>query len=94
MENVYPHADRSLRLEHSERRARLGLPEPDAAHECRAIQPGPTEREDHLSRPDPCYNGQWTIHGPHDYEVRVQNWLGGGTAIVHCPGKTEATVLG
>lgn len=41
-----------------------------------------------------CYDGQWTLHEPHDYEVRKANWRGGGTGIVHCPGKTPATILG
>lgn len=79
---------------HEARRSHLDLPEPDATHECGAVQDGPSEREQHLSRPHPCYNGQWTIHGPHDFQVHVTNWLGGGDATVHCPGKTPATVLG
>jgi hypothetical protein len=78
----------------AEVRERFSLPEPGAQHNCTAIQDGPSEREQRLSRPHPCYNGQWTIHGEHDYDVKVQNWLGGGTAKVHCPGKTEETVLG
>lgn len=80
----------------AEVRERFSLPEPDAKHECRADYqtPGGSERADRLSRPHPCYAGQWALHGPHDYEVRVQNWLGGGTAIVHCSGKTRVTVLG
>jgi len=41
-----------------------------------------------------CYDGQWTLHGPHDYEVLRANWRGGGKGIVHCPGKTPETVLG
>ena len=40
-----------------------------------------------------CYPGQWTIHGPHHYEVTRQQWLGGGKEMLHCPGKTEATKL-
>lgn len=40
-----------------------------------------------------CYEGQWTIHGPHHYEVTRQKWRGGGVEILHCPGKTEATKL-
>lgn len=83
-----------MATEHAERRARLGLPEPDAEHACEAVQDGASERQQHLSRPHPCYNGQWMIHGPHDFQVHVANWLGGGDATVHCPGKTEATVLG
>jgi len=78
----------------AEVRFTFGLPDPGAKHACGAEQPGPSERAERLSRPHDCYEGQWTLHGPHDYEVRVQNWLGGGTAIVHCPGKTESTVLG
>jgi hypothetical protein len=74
-------------------RRRYGLPELGTAHDCQAQQPGPGDRAQHLSRPHPCYEGQWTIHGQHDYEVRVQNWLGGGKATVHCPGKTADTVL-
>ena len=76
------------------RRERLGLQEPEAEHDCHAVQDGPTERQQHLSRPHPCYGGQWTIHGPHDFQVQVQNWLGGGNALVHCPGKTQETLLG
>lgn len=40
-----------------------------------------------------CYAGQWTVHGPHDYEVRRQAWRGGGTGWIHCAGKTEATKI-
>jgi len=40
-----------------------------------------------------CYPGQWTVHGPHQYEVIRQKWMGGGTEMLHCPGKTEATKL-
>lgn len=82
-------------------RERFSLPEPGAAHECRAtyrlgvaVQPHEAERAERLRKDSPCYKGQWTLHGPHDYECRVQNWLGGGTVMSHCPGKTEATVLG
>lgn len=80
----------------AEVRARFSLPDPGAEHDCRATyrDGGTGERAERLSGDSPCYEGQWTLHGPHDYEVRVQNWLGGGTAITHCPGKTEATVLG
>jgi hypothetical protein len=46
------------------------------------------------AKPQPCYGGQWTVHEAHDYEVHVQNWLGGGQEIVHCPGKTAETILG
>lgn len=41
-----------------------------------------------------CYDGQWTLHGPHDYEVRKANWRGGGKGTIHCPGKTPDTILG
>jgi hypothetical protein len=78
----------------AEVRERFNLPEPDAEHECHAIQPGPSEREQHLSEPHACFAGQWVLHGPHDYETRVQKWLGGGTVLTHCPGKTPETVLG
>ena len=42
----------------------------------------------------PCYDGQWTLHGPHDYEVLKANRRGGGKGIIHCPGKTPDTILG
>jgi hypothetical protein len=41
-----------------------------------------------------CYDGQWTVHGGHDYEVLKPNWRGGGKGIIHCPGKTPDTILG
>jgi hypothetical protein len=51
-------------------------------------------REQVLSSPQPCYDGQWTVHDPHTYTMRLSNWIGGGEAEVTCPGKTEETVLG
>lgn len=46
------------------------------------------------NRQYPCYHGQWTVHGPHHYLVHRQAWRGGGTELLHCPGKTEQTKLG
>lgn len=40
-----------------------------------------------------CYEGQWTVHPPHHYEILRQEFHGGGTRIIHCPGKTEETKL-
>lgn len=37
----------------------------------------------------PCYDGQWTVHPEHSYEVRVQMWLGGGYEQVTCHGVKE-----
>ena len=65
------------------RRERLGLPEPDAEHACRAD-----------GAEQACYAGQWTIHGPHDFEVERAAWRGGGKHHLHCPGKTQETLLG
>lgn len=45
------------------------------------------------ARTEDCYAGQWTIHGPHHFEVTRQKWMGGGVEVIHCPGKTEATKL-
>lgn len=78
----------------AEVRNTFSLPEPGAAHECSAVQAGTDERSKRLGTPHDCYAGQWALHGPHDFELRVQKWLGGGSVMVHCPGKTEATVLG
>lgn len=47
-----------------------------------------------LAEDFPCYDGQWTVHETHEYELHVAGWLGGGIAMVRCPGKTEATRLG
>jgi len=79
----------------AEVRERFSLPEPGATHQCRATKHAEgTPRAAHLGKDHPCYVGQWAIHGAHDYQVRVQNWLGGGDVMVHCPGKTPETVLG
>jgi hypothetical protein len=80
----------------AEVRERFSLPEPEAEHECRATKfpDDGSERSTRLSGPSPCYVGQWTFHGPHDYPTRVQAWLGGGEILRHCPGKTSETVLG
>jgi hypothetical protein len=51
------------------------------------------ERGAKLAEPHPCYDGQWSIHEPHEYEIRVQNWLGGGSAMVRCPGVTAETTF-
>lgn len=40
-----------------------------------------------------CYAGQWTVHGPHHFEVHLMAWKGGGVELRHCPGKTERTKL-
>lgn len=69
--------------EHTERRVRLHLPEPNATHDCQA------DDGEYA-----CYGGQWTVHGPHDYPARRANWRGGGDVKVHCPGKTPETILG
>lgn len=52
----------------------------DGPEECEAAQ-------------EPCYAGQWTVHSPHHYEVHRMAWRGGGTEMIHCPGKTKETVL-
>lgn len=46
-----------------------------------------------VEKREPCYIGQWTVHGPHHYELRRQLHLGGGTIQVHCNGKTAETKL-
>lgn len=56
---------------------------PDLARRAEIFAPG---------KHHPCYDGQWTVHPSHSYEVHVQNWLGGGTETVTCygvkPGET------
>ena len=44
------------------------------------------QRAEKMAEPHPCYDGQWTVHESHTYELRVQAWLGGGTEQVTCPG--------
>jgi hypothetical protein len=46
-------------------------------------------RAEKMAAPHPCYDGQWTVHESHAYELRVQTWLGGGTEQVTCPGVKE-----
>lgn len=50
-------------------------------------------RAEKMAEPHPCYDGQWTVHESHSYEVRVQAWLGGGTEQVTCPGVLEGETL-
>lgn len=52
-------------------------------------KPTPTKadlerRAEIISKPHYCDN--WNQHPQHTMEMRMANWLGGGTEIVTCPG--------